>query len=63
MTENGAWDLICHPATPAQAVRRLEVCVQRAAGGTLKIRYTVHGRIADLKVPAPLAGERRREEL
>ena len=62
MTENGA-DLICHPATPTDVVRRLEVHVQRAAGETLKIRYTAHGRISDLKVPPPLAGELRRDEL
>ena len=62
MTDNGA-DLIIHPATPTDVVRRLEVYVQRAADETLKIRYTAHGRISDLKVPPPLAGERRRDEL
>jgi hypothetical protein len=63
VTENGALELICHPATPTDVVRRLEVYVQRAASETLKIRYTAHGRISDLKVPTPLVGELRRDEL
>jgi hypothetical protein len=63
VSENGPLDLICHPATSSEALRRLEVHLQRAADETLTIRYTVHGRIADLKVPPPLAGELRRDEL
>lgn len=43
--------LLCHPATPPQAVRRLDVTVEWCANGELRIRYAVHGDIERLAIP------------
>jgi hypothetical protein len=61
--EDGVVDLVCHPATPTGAVRRVEVHVQRVAGETLGIRYAVRGEISRLEVPPALDADLRRDEL
>lgn len=41
-----------HPDTPTDAVTGIEVEVSRSGEGALTLRYTVAGRIADLRLPA-----------
>lgn len=44
--------LLCHAATPSDAIRCAEVTVERSPdGGELNIRYAVHGEISRLAVP------------
>jgi hypothetical protein len=49
--------LICHPASPCAAVRRIAVEARRR-GGRLVLRYTVSGRIDDVRLPPPAAPAR-----
>lgn len=43
-------ELIRHPETPSAAVDRIEVAVARPQPGVLALRYTVAGRIAQIKL-------------
>ena len=52
--------LKCHPETPCEAVREIEVDIARNGGG-LDLAYRVTGTIADLAIPAPAAPQRRDE--
>jgi hypothetical protein len=52
--------LKCHPETPCEAVREIEVEVFRSGSG-FDLTYRVTGTIADLVIPTPAATERRDE--
>lgn len=43
-------ELIRHPDTPSEAVDRIDVAVARPQPGVLALRYTVAGRIAQIKL-------------
>jgi hypothetical protein len=43
--------LVCHPATPCEALRRLEVRVRRASDATLELQYSLQGDISALLFP------------
>ncbi|NMG53830.1 DOMON-like domain-containing protein [Aromatoleum aromaticum] len=45
--------LLPHPRTPCPAVEALEVQVDVAPGGTLGLRYRLHGDLARLRIPSP----------
>lgn len=45
--------LICHPDTPSAAVDGIDVAVARPEPGILALRYTVAGRIAQVKFAPP----------
>jgi hypothetical protein len=47
--------LSCHPATPCDAVRSIDVQARRMAEAMLSLTYTVAGDIERLRVPAPRA--------
>ncbi|MGE0530363.1 MAG: DOMON-like domain-containing protein [Hyphomonadaceae bacterium] len=55
-------ELICHPDTPSQAVDRIDVAVARPQPGMLALRYTVAGRIAEVRL-APASAPLRADEL
>ena len=44
-------DLICHPETPSEAVRRLRVDLEEIAAGQVKLTYTLEGEIDQLALP------------
>jgi hypothetical protein len=46
-------ELTCHPDTPSRAVDRIDVAVARPQPGVLALRYTVSGRIAEVKLAPP----------
>lgn len=46
-------DLICHPDTPSTAVDTITVAVARPQPGVLALRYTVAGRIAQVRIAPP----------
>jgi hypothetical protein len=47
-------ELIRHPDTPCDAVDRIDVAVARPQPGLLALRYTVAGRIANVRIAPPL---------
>lgn len=49
------WQLTLHPhpTTPCSAVHGLTVQVARLAEGGLRLQYTLHGDIAQVRIPAP----------
>lgn len=44
-------DLICHPETPSEAVRRLRVDLEEISAGQVKLTYTLEGEIDQLALP------------
>lgn len=53
--------LVCHPATPSDAVRAIEAHVHRSTAGELHLRYLIRGDVSQVRVPpsaAPGAVER-----
>jgi len=50
--------LTCHPATPCDAVRGIQVEVRTSAPMTLALRYVLEGDIARLLIPAESAPHR-----
>jgi len=46
-------ELIPHPETPSAAVSSIHVAVARPEPGLLALRYTVAGRIADVRIAPP----------
>lgn len=50
--------LTCHPATPSDAVRRIEVQALWTADAALELRYSVEGDIASLLIPAESTARR-----
>ena len=49
------WELALrpHPATPCPAIHTLNATVERLADGDLRLRYTLRGDIAQVRIPAP----------
>jgi hypothetical protein len=47
-------ELIRHPDTPSAAVDRIGVAIARPEPGLLALRYTVSGRIADVRLAPPM---------
>lgn len=54
--------LSSHPKVASNAAERVEVAIDRSAGGALTLSYVVTGRIADLVIP-PRAAPTRMDEL
>lgn len=44
--------LICHPATPCDAVRSIQVEIRQAADAALALRYALDGDLSRLRIPA-----------
>jgi len=55
---NMAVALTCHPATPCDAVRQIEVEIERSGLTQAKLRYVASGTMADLLLPQPFRPER-----
>ncbi len=55
------YDLICHPDTPARAVRAVAVEVHPPSGRQVRLRYEVRGALEDVLIPAPAEPERADE--
>jgi hypothetical protein len=45
--------LLCHPATPCDAVRAIAVSASRATDGTLRLTFRADGDLARIRVPPP----------
>jgi hypothetical protein len=45
--------LVCHPETPAKAVRGISARVRRAPGEVLAVSYLIEGDLGRVRVPAP----------
>src|SRR3546814_18400148 len=50
--------LRCHQQTPCDAVKRIEVVVERPKPGGVALHYFVTGKIADVLLPSPAAPTR-----
>ena len=50
--------LICHPATPAPAVRSVEVTISANPDGSIALSYCLRGDIVRLRIPEERAPER-----
>ena len=50
--------LVCHPTTPCDAVRSIQVELRTSAANTLALRYLLEGDIARLLIPAESAPQR-----
>ena len=48
-------DLECHPSTPTESVRAIQVLVRRSASAELQLTYRLDGDIARINIPAPVA--------
>lgn len=46
-------ELVCHPATRCDAVRRIAASIAREAAGTLRLTYRIEGDIERLRLPEP----------
>lgn len=46
-------DLVCHPQTPCDAVRRIHAQVTRASQGALAVTYSIDGDVERLRIPSP----------
>lgn len=55
----GRAGLVCHPCTPAQHVRGIEVLAGRGTAGELRLDYLLNGDCTALRVPGPAAPVRR----
>ena len=53
MTLTRTSELICHPATPANAVTAIHATVIRSAAD-LAVRFRLEGSIAELRIPDPM---------
>jgi hypothetical protein len=54
--------LACYPTTPTDAVRGIDVCVERAQSGALVFRYVLRAEMLHVRVP-PLARAARADGL
>ena len=50
--------LVCHPQTPAPAIRGIDVVVGEAASGGLALSFTLQGDISSLHIPNPRSSSR-----
>ena len=48
------FSLQCHPGARCGAVRSIDVTVASDTAGVWRLRYAVHGTIADMKLPEPV---------
>src|ERR1700684_1980345 len=48
-------DLNCHPSTPSQSVRAIQVLVRRSASSELQVTFRLDGDISQIRVPSPAA--------
>jgi hypothetical protein len=47
-------DLKCHPSTPTESVRAIQVLVRRSASAELKITFRLDGDFSRINIPAPV---------
>ena len=50
--------LVCHPQTPSQAVRGIDVVVGGAATGSLTLAFALEGDLPGLRIPEPRVSRR-----
>jgi hypothetical protein len=53
MTVEHCIDLKCHPSTPAEAVRAIQMLVRRSADAELRMTFRLDGDIPRIRVPLP----------
>jgi len=49
--DSGSFSLTCHPQTPAQSIREIEVVVEEAKSGSLMLTFCLAGDISGLSIP------------
>jgi hypothetical protein len=50
-TDSGSFTLTCHPQTPSQSVREIDVAVEEAKSDSLMLTFCLAGDISGLKIP------------
>jgi hypothetical protein len=55
MTVEHRLDLTCHPPTPSEAVRSIQVLVRKSASADLQMTFALDGDISRIWVPSPEA--------
>ena len=49
--DSGSFTLTCHPQTPAQSIREIDVVVEEAKSGSLMLTFCLAGDISGLSIP------------
>ena len=49
--DSGPFTLTCHPETPAQSIREIDVVVKKANSGSLMLTYRLAGDVSALSIP------------
>jgi len=49
--DSGSFPLTCHPQTPSQSIREIEVAVEEANSGSLMLSFCLVGDISGLSIP------------
>ena len=49
--DSGSFTLTCHPQTPSQSIRKIDVVVEEAKSGSLRLTFHLAGDIAGLSIP------------
>jgi hypothetical protein len=55
MTVEQGIDLKCHPSTPTESARAIQVLVRRAASAELHLTFRLDGDISRINIPPPVA--------
>ena len=50
--------LVCHPQTPAQAIRGIDVVVSWTASGSLRLAFALEADLSRLRIPEPRVSRR-----
>lgn len=49
--DSGSFNLTCHPQTPSQSIREIDVVVEEAKTGSLMLTFCLVGDISGLRIP------------
>jgi hypothetical protein len=49
--DSGHFTLTCHPQTPSQSIRAIDVVVEEAKGGSLMLNFCLAGDVSGLSIP------------
>jgi len=56
--DSGPFTLACHPQTPSQAIREIDVLVGEAKNGSLMLSFSLVGDISGLRIPESRSSRR-----
>ncbi len=58
IADSGPFTLACHPQTPSQAIREIDVVVGEAKSGSLMLTFRLVGDVSGLSIPEPRSPRR-----